>query len=88
MKEFLVILFSAILTNNVVLSRFMGICPFLGVSNKTKSAVGMGIAVTVVIAVSTIVTYPIATLILAPNGLSFLNTIVFILVISFKRRCC
>ncbi len=82
MKELLVILFSAILTNNVVLSRFMGICPFLGVSNKTKSAVGMGIAVTVVIAISTIVTYPISTLILAPNGLSFLNTIVFILVIA------
>ncbi len=82
MKELLVILFSAILTNNVVLSRFMGICPFLGVSNKTKSAVGMGIAVTVVIAISTIVTYPISTLILAPNGLSFLNTIIFILVIA------
>lgn len=82
MKQLLVILFSAILTENVVLSRFMGICPFLGVSNKTKSAVGMGIAVTVVILVSTIVTYPIATLILIPNNLSFLNTIVFILVIA------
>ena len=82
MKELLVILFSAILTDNVVLSRFMGICPFLGVSNKTKSAVGMGIAVTVVIAISTVVTYPISTLILAPNGLSFLNTIIFILVIA------
>lgn len=82
MKELLVILFSAILTDNVVLSRFMGICPFLGVSNKTKSAVGMGIAVTVVIAISTIVTYPISTLILEPNGLSFLNTIIFILVIA------
>ncbi|MBE6788879.1 MAG: RnfABCDGE type electron transport complex subunit A [Ruminococcaceae bacterium] len=82
MKELLVILFSAILTDNVVLSRFMGICPFLGVSNKTKSAVGMGIAVILVMTVSTIVTYPIATLILIPNGLSFLNTIVFILVIA------
>ena len=82
MKELLVILFSAILTDNVVLSRFMGICPFLGVSNKTKSAVGMGIAVKVVIAISTVVTYPISTLILAPNGLSFLNTIIFILVIA------
>lgn len=82
MKELLVILFSAILTENVVLSRFMGICPFLGVSNKTKSAVGMGIAVIVVMTVSTIVTYPISTLILTPNNLSFLNTIVFILVIA------
>ncbi|MBQ1263257.1 MAG: electron transport complex protein RnfA, partial [Oscillospiraceae bacterium] len=82
MKELLVILFSAILTNNVVLSRFMGICPFLGVSNKTKSAVGMGIAVIVVMTISTIVTYPISTLILVPNGLSFLNTIIFILVIA------
>lgn len=82
MKALLVVLFSAILTDNVVLSRFMGICPFLGVSNKTKSAVGMGIAVTIVITVSTIVTYPLSTLILIPNGLSFLNTIVFILVIA------
>ena len=82
MKELLVILFSAILTDNVVLSRFMGICPFLGVSNKTKSAVGMGIAVIVVMTISTIVTYPISTLILVPNGLSFLNTIIFILVIA------
>ena len=82
MKELLVILFSAILTDNVVLSRFMGICPFLGVSNKTKSAVGMGVAVIVVMTISTIVTYPISTLILVPNGLSFLNTIIFILVIA------
>lgn len=82
MKELLVILFSAILTENVVLSRFMGICPFLGVSNNTKSAVGMGIAVTLVITISTIVTYPIATLLLIPNDLSFLNTIIFILVIA------
>jgi len=82
MRGLLIVLFSAILTDNVVLSKFMGICPFLGVSNKTKSAVGMGIAVTLVITVSTIVTYPLSTLILIPNGLSFLNTIVFILVIA------
>ena len=82
MRALLVILFSAILTDNVVLSKFMGICPFLGVSNKTKSAVGMGIAVIVVMAISTVVTYPISTLILQPYGLDFLNTIVFILVIA------
>ena len=82
MKAFLIIFFSAILTDNVVLSKFMGICPFLGVSNKTKSAVGMGLAVTAVIFISTAVTYPISTLILIPNGLDFLNTLVFILVIA------
>lgn len=82
MKALLVILFSAILTDNVVLSKFMGICPFLGVSNKTKSAVGMGIAVIVVMTISTVVTYPISTLILKPYGLDFLNTLVFILVIA------
>ncbi len=82
MKAFLIIFFSAILTDNVVLSKFMGICPFLGVSNKTKSAVGMGIAVTVVLTISTVVTYPISTMILAPSNLAFLNTLVFILVIA------
>ncbi len=82
MRAFLIILFGAILTDNVVLSKFMGICPFLGVSNKTDSAIGMGLAVTAVITISTAVTYPLATLVLIPNGLSFLNTIVFILVIA------
>ena len=82
MRQLLIILFSAILTENVVLSKFMGICPFLGVSNKTKSAVGMGIAVTLVITLATAVTYPLSTLLLIPNSLSFLNTIVFILVIA------
>lgn len=82
MKELLIIFFTAIITQNVVLSRFMGICPFLGVSNKTKSAVGMGFAVTAVIVLATLVTYPISNLILIPNGLSFLNTIIFILVIA------
>ncbi|MBE6885511.1 MAG: RnfABCDGE type electron transport complex subunit A [Ruminococcaceae bacterium] len=82
MKEILIILFSAVLTDNFVLSRIMGICPFLGVSKNRDSAVGMGIAVTVVMALATAVTYPIDQYLLAPFNLSYLQTIVFILVIA------
>ncbi|MGN1100813.1 MAG: electron transport complex subunit RsxA [Huintestinicola sp.] len=82
MKTMLVILFSAMLTNNFVLSKFMGICPFLGVSKKLDSAAGMGAAVTFVMICATICTYPVYTFLLAPFGLEYLKTIAFILIIA------
>ena len=82
MKEMLIILVSAILVDNFVLSKFMGCCPFLGVSKKVSSAFGMSVAVTFVMLMATAVTYPIYTLQLAPNGLEYMQTIVFILVIA------
>lgn len=75
------ILLAAILTNNMVLSKFLGICPFLGVSKKTDTALSMSIAVTLVMVVSTAVTWPIYHFILLPNY-TYLETIVFILVIA------
>lgn len=82
MKSMLVILFSAMLTNNSVLSKFMGICPFLGVSKKLDSAAGMGAAVTFVMVCATICTYPVYTFLLAPFGLEYLKTVAFILIIA------
>ena len=82
MKTMLVILFSAMLTNNFVLSKFMGICPFLGVSKKLDSAAGMGAAVTFVMVCATICTYPVYTFLLAPYGLEYLKTVAFILIIA------
>lgn len=82
MKTLIVILLSAMLTDNFVLAKFMGICPFLGVSTKLDSASGMGIAVTFVMICATIVTYPIHHFILVPNNLAYLDTLVFILVIA------
>ncbi len=75
------ILLAAILTNNMVLSKFLGICPFLGVSKKAGTAFSMSIAVTLVMVVSTAVTWPIYNYILAPDY-TYLQTIVFILVIA------
>ena len=82
MKEMLIILVSAILVDNFVLSKFMGCCPFLGVSKKVSSAFGMSVAVTFVMLMATAVTYPIYTALLAPNNLQYMQTIVFILVIA------
>ena len=82
MKSLLVILLSAMLVVNFVLSKFMGICAFLGVSKKLDSAVGMGAAVTFVMACAALATYPIYTLILIPLGLEYLKTVAFILVIA------
>ena len=82
MAHFLMILMTAVLVNNYVLSRFLGICPFLGVSKKLSSAVGMGIAVTFVMLLSTLVTWPIQTYLLERFELEYLQTIVFILVIA------
>lgn len=82
MKEFIVIIMSAVLVNNYVLAKFLGICPFLGVSKKMDSAVGMSAAVIFVMLMATAVTHPIQTYLLSPNGLGYLQTIVFILVIA------
>ena len=82
MKTLIIILMSSILVNNYTLSKFLGICPFLGVSKKTDQATGMGIAVTAVMVVATAVTWPIQTYVLDTLGLGFLQTIVFILVIA------
>ncbi|NLV75430.1 MAG: electron transport complex subunit RsxA [Tissierellia bacterium] len=76
------ILISTIFVNNFVLARFLGICPFLGVSNKTETATGMSIAVTFVVTLSSIITYGIQKGLLEPFGLEYLQTIVFILVIA------
>lgn len=81
-KTLILILMGGVLINNYVLQQFLGICPFLGVSKKVNQAVGMGVAVTFVMLFATATTYPIYAYILEPNGLSFLQTIVFILVIA------
>ena len=82
MTHFLMILMTSVLVNNYVLSRFLGICPFLGVSKKLGSATGMGIAVTFVMLLSTLVTWPVQTYLLERFDLEYLQTIVFILVIA------
>ncbi len=82
MKSLLVILLSAIFVDNFVLSKFMGICPFLGVSKKLDSAAGMGAAVTFVMVCATLCTYPIYMFVLMPMGLEYLKTIAFILIIA------
>ena len=81
-KTLIVILLSAVLVNNYVLRQFLGICPFLGVSKKLNQAVGMGVAVTFVMLLATAVTWPIQILVLDKLGLSYMQTIVFILVIA------
>jgi len=82
MKEILIILMSVILVDNFVLSKFLGICPFLGVSKKLDAAVGMSMAVTFVMIIATAVTYPIHVGLLMKYDLEYLQTIVFILVIA------
>ena len=76
------IFFTMILVENYVLVKFLGICPFLGVSKKLDSAVGMSLAVTFVMVMATAATWPLYKLILEPNGMGYLQTIVFILVIA------
>ena len=82
MKIMLSILLTGILTENFILAKFLGICPFLGVSKKLNTAVGMSAAVIFVMLLSTAVTYPIYAKLLVPNDLEYLQTIVFILVIA------
>ena len=83
MLEYLSIIITAIFINNIVLAQFLGICPFLGVSKRISSAVGMGMAVTFVITIATTVTWLLQYFVLTPLGLEFLQTIAFILVIAF-----
>ena len=82
MKIMLSILLTGILTENFILAKFLGICPFLGVSKKLNTAVGMSAAVIFVMLLSTAVTYPINAKLLVPSDLEYLQTIVFILVIA------
>ncbi len=82
MKEIIAIILTAALVNNYVLAQFLGICPFLGVSKKLDQATGMSIAVIFVMLLATAVTWPIQYYVLNPNGLAYMQTIVFILVIA------
>ena len=82
MLTYISIFVTAIFVNNIVLSKFLGICPFLGVSKRIDSALGMGAAVTFVMTIATIVTYLLQTYLLMPMKLDYMQTIVFILVIA------
>ena len=82
MKEMILILIGSALVNNVVLSQFLGLCPFLGVSKKTKTAASMGAAVIFVIMIASAVTFAVQYLVLEPLGMEYMQTIVFILVIA------
>lgn len=81
-KSMMIILLTGILTDNFVLSKFMGICPFLGVSKTTSGSLGMGCAVTAVMVIATAVTWPLYYFFLVPMGLTYLNTILFIMIIA------
>ena len=81
-RTFLFIVMSAVLVNNYVLQKFLGVCPFLGVSKKLDQAAGMSAAVIVVMLMATAVTWPIQIFLLDPNDLGYLQTVVFILVIA------
>ena len=82
MKELILILIGSALVNNVVLSQFLGLCPFLGVSKKTKTAASMGAAVIFVIMIASAVTYAVHYMVLVPLKMEYMQTIVFILVIA------
>ena len=82
MTDILIIILTFTLTSNCILAQFLGICPFLGVSKKLDSAVGMGAAVIFVMILATAVTWPIQKLVLEPMGVGYLQTVVFILVIA------
>ena len=82
MLEYISIIITAIFVNNIVFAQFLGICPFIGVSRKLSSAVGMGAAVTFVMVLATAITWLLQALVLTPFGLGFMQTIVFILVIA------
>ncbi len=81
-KSLIAVLLSSVLINNYVLSQFLGICPFLGVSKKLDQATGMGLSVTAVMLIATAVTWPIQHLVLNKLGIGYMQTIVFILVIA------
>lgn len=83
MKEYIIILVSTILVNNFVLVKFLGLCPFMGVSRKLETAMGMGFATTFVLTLSSICSYLANTYLLVPLGMEYLQTITFIVVIAF-----
>lgn len=80
--EYFIIIISAIFVNNIILAQFLGICPFLGVSNKVSTSLGMGMAVTFVMAIASLAAYLIQHGVLVPLGIEYMQTIVFILVIA------
>ncbi len=80
--EYILIIISAVFVNNILLSQFLGVCPFLGVSNKVSTAAGMAGAVTFVMSVATLVTYFLQNYVLIPLGIEFMQTVAFILVIA------
>ena len=80
--EYILIIISAVFVNNIVLSQFLGVCPFLGVSNRVNTAVGMAGAVTFVMAIATTVTYLLQYYVLNPTGIAFMQTVTFIVVIA------
>lgn len=80
--EYIIIIISAVFVNNILLSQFLGVCPFLGVSNKVGTAAGMSGAVTFVMAVATLVTYLLQYYVLVPLGIEFMQTVTFIVVIA------
>ncbi len=82
MTELFGLLFTSLIVNNVILTQFLGMCPFMGVSKKRSSAIGMGVAVTFVIVVASLVTYALYYLVLQPLGLEYMDLITFILVIA------
>jgi electron transport complex protein RnfA len=82
MKDYLLILVSTILVNNFVLVKFLGLCPFMGVSRKPETALGMGLATTFVLTLSSVSSYLVETHLLVPLGLEYLRTIAFIVVIA------
>lgn len=82
MTSFIAVVFAAVLTNNFITVKTYGICPFLGVSKKTSSALGMGIAVTLVMTLATLVTYPIYSYVMVPLKIEFLEIIFFIFIIA------
>lgn len=80
--EYIIIIISAVFVNNIVLSKFLGICPFIGVSSKVETSLGMAGAVTFVMTIATLATYLVQTYILAKLGIGFMQTITFILIIA------
>lgn len=80
--SFILAILTSMLIDNVVLSRFYGICPFLGVSKKVKSSLGMGLAVVFVIVLATVICWPLYNYVLVPAGIAFLDTVAYILVIA------
>ena len=81
MQDIFLLFIQAVFVSNFVVVQFLGVCPFLGVSNKISSAFGMGVAVTVVMGLATLVTFPLYTFVMVPLGIDFMEIIFFIFII-------